>query len=90
MHNMSHGSKDVNSSMKHPTYGKECASAACKSIQYNQDGSSTEISFFKFPTKHPQRQRWCNLIKWQHGRDGFTFSKIDGDIYETFSTRGNV
>ena len=29
------------------------------------------LHFFKFPTKNPRKARWCNLIKRQHGRDGF-------------------
>ena len=48
--------------------GKECAAACCNSTFCKKNGK--HIS--KFPLKNPERNRWCNLIKRQHGRDGFT------------------
>ena len=33
------------------------------------------LRFFKFPTKTPAKAHWCNLIKRQHGRDGFRVSE---------------
>lgn len=51
--------------------GKECVSAECGSREYYSDGTRTNIHFFKFPSKNPVRNVWCNLVKRQHGRDGF-------------------
>jgi hypothetical protein len=51
--------------------GKECVSASCNGTEYSRDGSLSNIHFFKFPCKPPLRNRWCNLIKRQHGRDDF-------------------
>lgn len=51
--------------------GKECVSFGCSNRNYNPDGSPSSFSFFKFPTKNPSRNVWCNLVKRQHGRDGF-------------------
>lgn len=51
--------------------GKECVSFWCSNRNYNPDGSPSSFSFFKFPTKNPSRNVWCNLVKRQHGRDGF-------------------
>ena len=33
------------------------------------------IHFFKFPQTNPDKQRWCNLIKRQDGKDGFKVTK---------------
>ena len=60
---------------KHRSRGKECAAAECNSYEYNSDGSASGLRFFKFPTKNPAKARWCNLIKRQHGRDGFRVSE---------------
>lgn len=51
--------------------GKECAVPECSSTCYSADGSLSGISFFKFPIISRERNRWCNLIKRQNGRDGF-------------------
>ena len=51
-------------------FGRDCACFGCSNAQYSQkDGASTGL--FKFPQRNPQRDRWCNLIKRKHGRDGF-------------------
>jgi len=60
---------------KHRSRGKECAAAECNSFEYNSDGSMSGLHFFKFPTKNTRKARWCNLIKRQHGRDGFRVSE---------------
>ena len=39
---------------------------------YNEEGLFAGYHFFKFPTSPRRRNRWCNIIKRQHGRDGFT------------------
>ena len=31
--------------------------------------------FFTFPQTNPDKQRWCNLIKRQDGKDGFKVTK---------------
>ena len=43
-------------------------------FEYHSDGSVSGLRFFKFPTENPAKARWCNLIKHQHGRDGFHVS----------------
>lgn len=60
---------------KQGSRGKQCAAAECNSFEYNHDGSSSGLHFFKFPTKNPAKRRWCNLIKCQDGRDGFRVNK---------------
>lgn len=60
---------------KQRSRGKQCAAAECNSFEYNHDGSSSGLHFFKFPTKNPAKRRWCNLIKRQDGRDGFRVNK---------------
>ena len=52
--------------------GKHCAVFDCNNSYYNDEGLFGGYHFFKFPTSPKQRNRWCNLIKRQHGRDGFT------------------
>ena len=61
--------------MKHRSRGKECAAVDCNSYEYHSDGSVSGLRFFKFPTENPAKARWCNLIKGQHGRDGFRVSE---------------
>ncbi|KXJ18352.1 hypothetical protein AC249_AIPGENE28098 [Exaiptasia diaphana] len=56
--------------------GRECACYGCTNTQYSKDGRPTGVSLFTFPSKNPKRDRWCNLIKRQHGRDGFTVNKL--------------
>ncbi|XP_022802736.1 uncharacterized protein LOC111340203 [Stylophora pistillata] len=56
---------------KHRSRGKQCSVVACNNFEYLSDGTPSKIHFFKFPTKPSLRNRWCNLIKRQHGRDGF-------------------
>ena len=60
---------------KHRSRGKECAAAEFNSYEYNGDGSVSGLRFFSFPTKNPAKAHCCNLIKRQHGRDGFCVSK---------------
>ena len=52
--------------------GKHCAVFGCNNSYYNDEGLFGGYHFFKFPTSPKRRNRWCNLIKRQHGRDGFT------------------
>ena len=72
--------------------GRECACFGCTNAQYFKDGSSTGLRFFKFPQQNPKRNRWCNLIKRQHNRDGFSVNAFtvicekhfkSEDIYKT-------
>ena len=52
--------------------GKHCAVFGCNNNYYNDEGLFDGYHFFKFPTSPKRRNRWCNLIKRQQGRDGFT------------------
>ena len=61
---------------KHRSSGKECVAAECNSFECNSDGSVDLVySFFTFPSKNPVKARLSNLIKRQHGRDGFRVSE---------------
>ena len=51
--------------------GKYCAAFGCNNSYYGVDGHRTSYRFFTFPKNVQQRNRWCNLIKRQHGKDGF-------------------
>ncbi|KAK2552977.1 hypothetical protein P5673_025689 [Acropora cervicornis] len=51
---------------------KYCAAVDCKNSCYDSHGHRTKYHFFRFPKKIKQRNRWCNLIKRQHGKDGFS------------------
>ena len=51
---------------------KYCAAFDCKNSCYDSHGHRTRYHFFRFPKKIKQRNRWCNLIKRQHGKDGFS------------------
>ena len=51
--------------------GRQCACYGCSNTFYNSVGQATGIHFFKFPQTNPDKQRWCNLIKRQDGKDGF-------------------
>jgi len=57
------------------SFGKECVVFGCSNQEYNPDGSRSKSHFFKFPSKNPARTIWCNLVKQQHGRDGFKVSQ---------------
>ena len=51
--------------------GKQCAAFGCSNTFYGPNGLPTSLHFFKFPKDTNRRRRWCNLIKRQHGKDGF-------------------
>lgn len=61
---------------KSTSFGRECVCYGCSNTQYSKDGCPSGISFFTFPQKNPKRNRWCNLIKRQHGRDGFSVNNL--------------
>ena len=54
--------------------GRQCAAYGCLNFFYNNDGEKSGIHFFKFPDKNPEKQKWCNAIKRQDGKDGFKVS----------------
>lgn len=57
-----------------PSYkrkGKQCAAFGCSNKFYGAGGLPSPLHFFHFP-KDPKKSRWCNLIKRQHGKDGFS------------------
>ena len=47
----------------------------CSYLNCNSSTKQKGLSFFGFPKDKFKRQRWCNLIKRQHGRDNFDASK---------------
>ena len=51
--------------------GKYCVAFDCNNSYYGVDGLRTNYHFFTFPKSVQQRNRWCNLIKRRHGKDGF-------------------
>lgn len=51
--------------------GKYCAVFDCNNSAYDVEGIRTRHHFFEFPKGIQQRNRWCNLIKRQHGKDNF-------------------
>ncbi|XP_031553339.1 uncharacterized protein LOC116290449, partial [Actinia tenebrosa] len=51
--------------------GKHCAAFGCTNSFYGADGRPTGYHFFRFPMDIQRRNRWCNLIKRMHGKDGF-------------------
>ena len=51
--------------------GKQCAAFGCSNTFYGPNDLPTSLHFFKFPNDTNRRRRWCNLIKRQHGKDGF-------------------
>ena len=51
---------------------KECK--GCSNILYDSEGTATGIYFFKFPSLPSEINRWCNLIKRQNNKDGFSVS----------------
>ena len=52
-----------------------CSAIDCNSSFYKKGSVRTEFSFFKIPSDKKTQTRWCNLIKRQHGRDGFDARK---------------
>ena len=54
--------------------GRQCAAYGYLNFFYNNDGEKSGIHFFKFPDKNPEKQKWCNAIKRQDGKDGFKVS----------------
>ena len=58
--------------------GKECAAYNCSSRSYyiqNIERQVLGITFFHFPKEKIEIKDWCNLIKWQDGKDGFKVTK---------------
>ena len=55
--------------------GRHCAAFSCANSYYDAKGNATGLHFFSFPKDVQRRNRWCNLIKRQHGKDGFFVTK---------------
>ena len=51
--------------------GKQCVTFGCSNTFYGPNGLPSSLHFFKFPKDMNRRRRWYNLIKRQHGKDGF-------------------
>ena len=58
--------------------GKQCSVYGCFNFAFLQNGVSSGIHFFHVPkavlSDKKQKDRWCNLIKRQDGRDGFSMN----------------
>ena len=70
------GSSNVTTKVKKPkkSLGRQCAAFNCNNTFYKSDGSKSGTHFFKFPQTNPKKNRWCNLIKRQDGKDDFKVS----------------
>ena len=55
--------------------GRHCAAFSCANSYYDTKGNPTGLHFFSFPKDIQRRNRWCNLVKRQHGKDGFVVTK---------------
>ena len=51
--------------------GKQCVVFGCSNTFYGPNGLPSSLHFFKFPKDTNRRRRWYNVIKRQHGKDGF-------------------
>lgn len=58
--------------------GRQCVVFGCYQTFYKKDGSKSGVHFFKFPQTNPEKNRWCNLIKRQDGKDNF---KVSANTY---------
>lgn len=58
----------------------------CANSYYDTAGNPTGLHFFSFPNDVQQRIRWCNLLKRQHGKDGFFITKSTSLCSEHFKT----
>ena len=63
---------------------KHCAVFGCNNSYYDDKGLFAGYHFFSFPTDPKRRNRWCNLIKRQHGKDGFTVTGATVVCHEHF------
>lgn len=68
--------------------GKYCAAFDCNYSHYGLDSHCTSYPFFTFPKNVQQRNRWWDLIKRQHGKNGF-LRKLDCCLYGAFYSRGH-
>ena len=50
---------------------KQCVAFGCSNTFYGPNGLPSSLHFFKFPKNTNRRRQWYNLIKRQHGKDGF-------------------
>jgi len=55
--------------------GRHCAAFSCANSYYDAKGNPTALHFFSFPKDVQRRNRWCNLMTRQHGKDGFFVTK---------------
>ena len=81
-------------SAKKTRRGKECVAFGCSNTFYDSEGTATDIHFFKFPSLPSEINRWCNLMKRQNNKDGFSVSSntvlchhhfTEKDIKKSFS-----
>ena len=69
--------------------GRHCAAFSCANSYYDAKGKPTGLHFFSFPKDVQRRNRWCNLIKRQHGKDGFLVTKSTFFVLGTFQKRSH-
>ena len=72
------------STMSRKRRGKYCAAFGCDNSAYDANGVRTSYHFFEFPRDAHRRNRWCTLIKRQHGHDGFVVSTSTVLCHEHF------
>ena len=58
--------------------GKQCCVYGCYNYSLLSDGTTSGIHFFRIPKSvladKRKKERWCNLIKRQDGKDGFSLN----------------
>ena len=60
---------------KRPSRGRLCAAFGCRNYEYNVVNGlrvQTKNKFFQFPKDIEEVKLWCQLIRRQYGKDGFT------------------
>ena len=63
--------------------GRHCVAFSCANSYYDAKGNPAGLHFFLFPKDVQRRNRWCNLMKRRHGKDGF----FDFFVLGTFQKR---
>ncbi|XP_060579363.1 uncharacterized protein LOC132736278 isoform X1 [Ruditapes philippinarum] len=68
--------------------GQMCCVYACSNCRYDKENNLTGVHFFNIPKRvieeKKYRDRWCNLIKRQDGRDGFKLTPRTVICHEHF------
>ena len=67
--------------------GRHCAAFSRANGYSDAKGNPKGLHYFSFPKEVQRRNRWCNLIKRQHGKDGFFVTKSTFLCSEHFKKR---